>query len=65
MKKWAIIVVLIFLISLPLFVQAQYPLHLLIMVGIWSIAASSLNLILGYTGPVSYTHLTLPTNREV
>jgi len=56
MKKWAIIVVLIFLISLPLFVQAQYPLHLLIMVGIWSIAASSLNLILGYTGQASLGH---------
>ena len=56
MKKWPIFVILIFFICLPIFVQAKYPLHLLIMVGIWSIATSSLNLILGYTGQASLGH---------
>lgn len=56
MKKWSLIILLILFISLPIFVQAKYPLHLLIMVGIWSIAASSLNLILGYTGQGSLGH---------
>ena len=56
MKKWAIFILLVFLICLPLFLQAKYLLHLLIMVGIWSIAASSLNLILGYTGQASLGH---------
>jgi branched-chain amino acid transport system permease protein len=56
MKKWAVFILLIFFIFLPIFVKAKYPLHLLIMVGIWSIAASSLNLILGYTGQASLGH---------
>jgi len=56
MKKWIILSLLVLLICLPLFVTAKYPLHLLIMVGIWSIAASSLNLILGYTGQASLGH---------
>jgi len=56
MKKWIILSLLILLICLPIFVQAKYLLHLLIMVGIWSIAASSLNLILGYTGQASLGH---------
>jgi branched-chain amino acid transport system permease protein len=56
MKKWAIYILLIFFIFLPIFVKAKYPLHLLIMVGIWSIAASGLNLILGYTGQASLGH---------
>lgn len=56
MKKWSLIILLLLFISLPIFVQAKYPLHLLIMVGIWSIAASSLNLILGYTGQGSLGH---------
>jgi len=56
MKKWAIVILLVLAIVLPIFVQAKYPLHLLIMVGVWSIAASSLNLILGYTGQASLGH---------
>ena len=56
MKKWIILSLLVLLICLPLFITDKYPLHLLIMVGIWSIAASSLNLILGYTGQASLGH---------
>jgi branched-chain amino acid transport system permease protein len=56
MKKVLIIILLLFFIALPLVVRADYPLHLLIMVGIWSIAASGLNLILGYTGQAPFGH---------
>jgi len=56
MKKWATPILILFFVALPIFVTAKYPLHLLIMVGIWSIAASSLNLILGYTGQASLGH---------
>lgn len=56
MKKWGLYLLVIFFIILPFFVQAKYPLHLLIMIGIWSIAASSLNLILGFTGQASLGH---------
>jgi branched-chain amino acid transport system permease protein len=53
MKKIFLLLLTLFFILLPLLVKAHYPLHLLIMVGIWSIAASGLNLILGYTGQAS------------
>ncbi len=56
MKKWGLYLLVTFFIILPFFVQAKYPLHLLIMIGIWSIAASSLNLILGFTGQASLGH---------
>jgi branched-chain amino acid transport system permease protein len=56
MKKWALFILILILALLPLLITAKYPLHLLIMVGIWSIAASSLNLILGYTGQGSLGH---------
>jgi branched-chain amino acid transport system permease protein len=56
MKKWSLLLLILFLAALPLWLTAKYPLHLLIMVGIWSIAASSLNLILGYTGQGSLGH---------
>lgn len=56
MKKGPIIILLILVASIPLVVKANYPIHLLIMVGIWSIAASSLNLILGFTGQASLGH---------
>ena len=42
----------------PAWVWNPYHLHTLIMAGIFAVLALSLN-------PVSYTHLTLPTNREV
>jgi branched-chain amino acid transport system permease protein len=56
MKKWALPILILFFVALPVLVTGKYPLHLLIMVGIWSIAASSLNLILGYTGQGSLGH---------
>jgi len=47
----------VFLFSLPLWLQDQYLLHILIVTGIFIIAAMSLNLLLGYTGQLSLGHV--------
>jgi branched-chain amino acid transport system permease protein len=44
-------------ISVPLWLQDQYLLHILIVTGIFTIAAMSLNLLLGYTGQLSLGHV--------
>ncbi len=44
------------LLVLPLAVRSAYHLHVLIMAGIFAILASSLNLLLGYTGLLSLGH---------
>jgi branched-chain amino acid transport system permease protein len=43
-------------ILLPLVITNKYYMNILIMSGIWSIVALSLNLILGYTGQVNLAH---------
>jgi branched-chain amino acid transport system permease protein len=49
--------ILIFFASVPLWMQDQYFLHILITTGIFIIAAISLNLLLGYTGQLSLGHV--------
>lgn len=44
---------LLFLVTLPLWMTNQYFLHVLISAGIFTIAAMSLNLLLGYTGQLN------------
>jgi branched-chain amino acid transport system permease protein len=44
-------------ISVPLWLQDQYFLHVLIITGVFIIAAMSLNLLLGYTGQLSLGHI--------
>jgi len=46
-----------FLVSVPLWLTNLYVLHVLIMTGIFIIAAMSLNLLLGYTGQLSLGHV--------
>ena len=46
-----------FMATLPLWMTDQYFLHILIMTGIFTIAAMSLNLLLGYTGQLSLGHV--------
>jgi branched-chain amino acid transport system permease protein len=46
-----------FLVSLPLWMNNLYFLHVLIITGIFIIAAMSLNLLLGYTGQLSLGHV--------
>jgi branched-chain amino acid transport system permease protein len=48
---------LAFLFSIPLWLGDLYVLHVLIMTGIFIIAAMSLNLLLGYTGQLSLGHV--------
>jgi branched-chain amino acid transport system permease protein len=46
-----------FLASVPFWVGSLYILHVLIMTGIFIVAAMSLNLLLGYTGQLSLGHV--------
>jgi len=48
---------LAFLFSIPLWLNDLYILHILISTGIFTIAAMSLNLLLGYTGQLSLGHV--------
>ena len=47
----------LFLFSIPMWMTDLYALHVLIMTGIFIIAAMSLNLLLGYTGQLSLGHV--------
>ena len=57
MKTGLIFVWLLLLASVPLWLNDLYILHVLIMTGIFIIAAMSLNLLLGYTGQLSLGHV--------
>jgi branched-chain amino acid transport system permease protein len=57
MKRLGTVVWLGFLGTLPLWMTDPYALHILINVGIFAIAAMSLNLLLGYTGQLSLGHV--------
>jgi len=48
---------LLFLVSIPLWLNNAYLLHVLIVTGIFIIAAMSLNLLLGYAGQLSLGHV--------
>jgi branched-chain amino acid transport system permease protein len=55
-SAWPVAGLIILALVLPQVVTNKYYLNILIMSGIWSIVASSLNLILGYTGQVNLAH---------
>ena len=57
MKRAASYLFPLLLLSIPLWVKDPYFLHVLIMTGIFTIAAMSLNLLLGYTGQLSLGHV--------
>jgi len=57
MKSLATALWLLFLLSVPLWLANQYVLHILVVTGIFIIAAMSLNLLLGYTGQLSLGHV--------
>lgn len=57
MRRFAPLAVVVFCVSLPLWMTDQYFLHILISTGIFTIAAMSLNLLLGYTGQLSLGHV--------
>jgi branched-chain amino acid transport system permease protein len=57
MKRALPAVWLVLFLTVPLWLQDQYLLHILIITGIFIIAAMSLNLLLGYTGQLSLGHV--------
>jgi branched-chain amino acid transport system permease protein len=57
MRRWVAGGWLLLLFSIPLWMHDQYLLHILIVTGIFIIAAMSLNLLLGYTGQLSLGHV--------
>ena len=57
MKRALAIAWLLFLASVPVWLANLYVLHVLVMTGIFIIAAMSLNLLLGYTGQLSLGHV--------
>jgi len=48
---------MLFLFSIPLWMENLYVVHVLVITGIFIIAAMSLNLLLGYTGQLSLGHV--------
>ena len=57
MRKYLTILWVAFLFSLPLWMENQYVLHVLVITGIFIVAAISLNLLLGYAGQLSLGHV--------
>src|SRR5438034_11409758 len=52
----AMVAATVILLTLPVWLQNQYHLHIAIQAGIFAILAMSLNLLLGYTGQLSLGH---------
>jgi branched-chain amino acid transport system permease protein len=57
LSRWAALAVLAAFASVPLWLGNLYFLHVLIVMGIFIIAAMSLNLLLGFTGQLSLGHV--------
>jgi branched-chain amino acid transport system permease protein len=55
-RKLIILLLIIFAFTIPFFVTSRFILHILIMCCIWAMAATSMNLIMGYTGQVNLAH---------
>jgi len=56
MTRAAVFVVAAAALTLPLWLQSPYHVHVAIMAGIFAVLAMSLNLLLGYTGQLSLGH---------
>jgi len=57
LSRWAAVAVLASFASVPLWLGNLYFLHVLVVMGIFIIAAMSLNLLLGFTGQLSLGHV--------
>jgi branched-chain amino acid transport system permease protein len=55
-RKLALAVVLLVALLIPLFIDNQYLLGLIMLAYIWAIAAYGLNVLLGYTGQLTLAH---------
>ena len=56
MRRLIILLLILLAFAIPFFVTSRFYLHILIMCFIWGMAASSMNLIMGYTGQVNLAH---------
>jgi len=52
-KRLMVLLLILLAFAIPMFVTSRFYLHILIMCFIWGMAASSMNLIMGYTGQVN------------
>ena len=57
-KLTLIVLIAVFLLVIPMFL-GDYPIHVINQIGIFVILVTSLNLILGYTGQLSFAHIGL------
>jgi len=55
-RNLIILLLIIFAFTIPFYVTSRFILHILIMCCIWAMAATSMNLIMGYTGQVNLAH---------
>jgi branched-chain amino acid transport system permease protein len=55
-RKLIVLLLIVFAFTIPFFVTSRFILHILIMCCIWAMAATSMNLIMGYTGQVNLAH---------
>jgi branched-chain amino acid transport system permease protein len=55
-KSLMVLVLIIAAFTIPFFVTSRFLLHIMILCCIWAMAATSMNLIMGYTGQVNLAH---------
>lgn len=55
-RRLICLLLIIFSLTIPLYVNSRFYLHILIICCIWAMAATSMNLIMGYTGQVNLAH---------
>lgn len=55
-KRLVYFLLIVFVLTIPLYVTNRFYLHILIMCCIWAMATSSMNLLAGYTGQVNLGH---------
>jgi len=55
-KRLLVLLLILLAFAIPMFVTSRFYLHILIMCFIWGMAASSMNLIMGYTGQGNLAH---------
>ncbi|NWF53498.1 MAG: branched-chain amino acid ABC transporter permease [Syntrophaceae bacterium] len=56
MRRPVLLLLVLLAFAIPFFVTSRFYLHILILCCIWGMAATSMNLIMGYTGQVNLAH---------
>jgi branched-chain amino acid transport system permease protein len=55
-RNLIVLILIIVAFTIPVFVTSRFLLHIMILCCIWAMAATSMNLIMGYTGQVNLAH---------